>query len=70
MPLYPWLFKEDDVFSEEVYAAKGERVVPVPKEFVPYSKIIIATQGALDLVAYLLSLNHTYSIEQKVNNNE
>lgn len=70
MPPYPWLFKEDEVFSKEVYVAKGARVVPVPEEFAPEDKVIIATQEALDLVAYLLSLNHTYSIEQKVNNNE
>ncbi|MBI2487959.1 MAG: cbb3-type cytochrome c oxidase subunit II [Deltaproteobacteria bacterium] len=70
MPPYPWLFKEDEVFSKEVYAAKGERVVPVPEEFAPEGKVIIATHEALDLVAYLVSLNHTYSIEQKVNNNE
>ncbi|MGH7790702.1 MAG: cbb3-type cytochrome c oxidase subunit II [Thermodesulfobacteriota bacterium] len=70
MPPFPWLFKEDEVFSEEVYAAKGERVVPVPKEFVPDTKVIIATQEALDLVAYLLSLNHTYPIDQKGNNHE
>jgi len=63
MPPYPWLFKEEEVFSKEVYAATGERVVPVPKGFAPEDKVIIATQEALDLVAYLLSLNHTYPIK-------
>ena len=63
MPPYLWLFKEEDEFSKEVYAATGERVVPVPKGFVPEGKVIIATQEALDLVAYLLSLNHTYPIK-------
>jgi cytochrome c oxidase cbb3-type subunit 2 len=65
MPPFPWLFKEDDVFSKEVYAAKGEYVVPVPSEFVPEGKVIIATREALDLVAYLLSLDHTYPVDEK-----
>ena len=65
MPPYPWLFKEDEVFAKEVYAAKGARVVPVPQEFAPPNRVIVATQEALDLVAYLLSLNHTYPVEEK-----
>ncbi|MER3447667.1 MAG: cytochrome-c oxidase [Candidatus Dadabacteria bacterium] len=66
MPPFPWLFKEEDaVSSKYIYAASGERVVPVPKGFAPEGKVIIATQGALDLVAYLLSLDHTYPIEEK-----
>ncbi len=70
MPPYPWLFKEDEVFAKEVYAARGERIVPVPEEFAPKGKVIIATQDALDLVAYLLSLDHTYPIEETGNSNE
>jgi cytochrome c oxidase cbb3-type subunit II len=65
MPPFPWLFKEEEVLSKEVYAATGERVVPIPKEFAPKGKVIIAAQGALDLVAYLLSLDHTYPIEEE-----
>jgi cytochrome c oxidase cbb3-type subunit 2 len=70
MPPYPWLFKEDEVFAKEIYAARGERIVPVPEEFAPEGKVIIATQDALDLVAYLLSLDHTYPIDETGNNNE
>jgi len=63
MPPYPWLFKEEIRYSDEVLAARGERVVPVPEEYVPEGKVIIATQDALDLAAYLIGLNHTYPVE-------
>jgi len=60
---YPWLFKEDEVCAKEVYAAGGERIVPVPEGFAPKGKVVISTKDALDLVAYLLSLDHAYPIE-------
>ena len=65
MPPYPWLFDEEEEFSEGVFKAQGKRIVPVPDEFRPPGKVIIAKKEALELVAYLLSLNHTYSITEK-----
>jgi cytochrome c oxidase cbb3-type subunit 2 len=65
MPPYPWLFEEEEEYSEQVFKAQGKRIVPVPVEYRPNGKVIIATDDALDLVAYLLSLNHTYSITEK-----
>ena len=62
MPPYPWLFKEEIRYSDEVLAARGERVVPVPEEYVPEGKVIIATPDAIDLTAYLIGLNHTYPV--------
>lgn len=65
MPPYPWLFEEVEELPEEFYRAQGKRVVPVPKEFRPEGKVIIATQEALDLVDYLLSLKHNYPVDEK-----
>lgn len=62
MPPYPWLFRVEIRYSDEVLAARGERVVPVPEEYVPEGKVIIATPDALDLAAYLIGLNHTYPV--------
>jgi cytochrome c oxidase cbb3-type subunit 2 len=62
MPPYPWLFREEIRYSDEVLAARGERVVPVPEEYVPEGKVIIATPDAIDLTAYLIGLNHTYPV--------
>ncbi len=53
MPSFPWLFKEMD--STEI--GTSDQVVAVPKEFFNKTgKKIVATQEALDLVAYLESL--------------
>lgn len=65
MPPYPWLFREEIHYSDEVLAARGDRVVPVSQEYVPEGKVIIATQDALDLTAYLIGLNHTYPVDGK-----
>jgi cytochrome c oxidase cbb3-type subunit 2 len=65
MPPYPWLFKVEIEYSDEVLAARGERVVPVPKEYVLEGTVIIATQEALDLTAYLIGLNHTYPVDEE-----
>jgi cytochrome c oxidase cbb3-type subunit 2 len=70
MPPFPWLFEEKEAFSEQVLKAQGKRVVPVPEEFKPKGKVVVATKDALDLVAYLLSLNHTYPISQEKTTNE
>ena len=70
MPPYPWLFKLQDKFNKDIYTARGERVVPVPEKFVPDGKVVVARQDALDLVAYLLSLDHTYPVKDKGDSDE
>ncbi|MCC6383663.1 MAG: cytochrome c [Bacteroidia bacterium] len=53
MPGYPWLFEEKDASQ----VSSDEVVVAVPEQFRKgSSRKIVATQKALDLVAYLLSL--------------
>lgn len=64
MPPYPWLFKLEIEYSKDVLAARGKRVVPVPREYVPEGKVVVATQDALDLAAYLINLNHTYPVNE------
>jgi cytochrome c oxidase cbb3-type subunit II len=56
MPAYPFLFK--------VVAQPGpnDKVVSLPAQFAPAGGRVVATQEALDLVAYLTSLDHTYPI--------
>jgi cytochrome c oxidase cbb3-type subunit II len=55
MPAYPFLFKMVD------HVHPGEMVVQLPPKDAPTSgKQVVATQDALDLVAYLTALNHTY----------
>jgi cytochrome c oxidase cbb3-type subunit 2 len=50
MPAYPWMFVAKD------RTAPGDVVVPVPPEYAPPGKVIVATQAERDLVAYLASL--------------
>ena len=50
MPAYPWLFAEKD------RADPGDVKVLVPPGYAPAGKTVVATQSALDLVAYLTSL--------------
>lgn len=54
MPNYPFLF---EVKAE---AAPSDTVVAVPPAYAPDNGVVIATQEALDLTAYLLSLDRTY----------
>jgi cytochrome c oxidase cbb3-type subunit 2 len=54
MPAYPFLFRV------VAHPASGDKVVTLPPQFAPKGGDIVATQEALDLVAYLTSLNHTY----------
>lgn len=54
MPSYPWLFD----LKEASEIKDSEQVVPVPPEFLnTTSKKVVATQRAMDLVAYLQSLS-------------
>lgn len=54
MPAYPYLFKRKKA------ADPGDVVVRLPPEYQPAGEVIVATQEALDLVAYLKGLNRTY----------
>lgn len=56
MPSYPFLFE----LKKE--AEPGDRVVSLPPAFTPKGKVVIAKPAALDLTAYLLSLDRTYPI--------
>lgn len=56
MPAYPFLFRV------VAHPASGDKVVTLPPQFAPKSGEVVATQEALDLVAYLASLNHTYPV--------
>jgi len=53
MPAYPFLFEVKDEADE------GDVVVSLPDAHRP-DGVVVATQDALDLVAYLVSLDHTY----------
>lgn len=50
MPALPWLFRL------EPHPSSGARVVAVPRGAAPAGMSVVATETALDLVAYLLSL--------------
>jgi cytochrome c oxidase cbb3-type subunit 2 len=56
MPAYPFLFN--------VVAQPGptDKSVLLPPQFAPTAGMVVATQEALDLVAYLTSLDHTYPV--------
>ena len=58
MPAYPFLFEE------KPEAAPGDTVVVLPKGFAPETGVVVARQEALDLTAYLLSLNRTYPVPE------
>lgn len=57
MPGYPWLFTEKEQKSQ------NEQVVPVPPEFNPQGKVIVATTDAIDLVHYLQLLQQADVVE-------
>jgi cytochrome c oxidase cbb3-type subunit 2 len=40
----------------------NDKVVTLPPQFAPAGGQVVATQEALDLVAYLTALNHTYPV--------
>jgi cytochrome c oxidase cbb3-type subunit 2 len=50
MPAYPWLYQV------KVHADSQDIVVVVPSGYAPAGQVVIATQQAQDLVAYLKSL--------------
>lgn len=58
MPPFPWLFEEK--FS----AAPQDKIVALPDSIAPNGKILVATREGQALVAYLLSLDHSYPVVQ------
>jgi cytochrome c oxidase cbb3-type subunit 2 len=56
MPAHRFLFDAVDA------AEPGDVVVNVPADRRPEGKVIVARPEALDLVAYLLALDHTYPV--------
>ncbi|MCI2811085.1 cbb3-type cytochrome c oxidase subunit II [Eoetvoesiella caeni] len=58
MPAYPFLFEVKD--ADRV--AEGERVVHLPPGTVEEGKTVVAKPEAMDLVAYLISLNRNYPV--------
>ncbi|HER35623.1 MAG: cbb3-type cytochrome c oxidase subunit II [Halothiobacillaceae bacterium] len=54
MPAFPFLFETKDS------ADADDVVVDVPEAFRPNGEVVVARQAALDLVDYLLSLDHSY----------
>lgn len=57
MPAYPFLFEETDFLG-------GRIEVQVPEEYRGRERFIVPTQEGLDLVDYLLALDHTYPAEE------
>src|SRR3546814_15324336 len=53
MPAYPYLFEK------KAKAAPGDVVVKLPPGYAPKDGVIVASQQALDLVAYLQGPNRT-----------
>ncbi len=56
MPGFPYLFE----LKHKGAVGKGERVVTLPPGTVHYDKVVVARPEALDLVAYMIGLDHTY----------
>ncbi len=54
MPSYPFLFEIKES------AAPGDKVVALPSQFAPPHGVVVARPEALNLVSYLLALDHTY----------
>lgn len=61
MPAYPFMFEEKDK------AEPGDVVVKLPPQFRPEGKVVVAKKEALDLVAYLRSLNRSYPVNGEMN---
>lgn len=58
MPAYPFLFNIQDRLHG------GDTEVPLPPGQAPAGRHVVATRDALDLVAYLKSLDHTYPVAE------
>jgi cytochrome c oxidase cbb3-type subunit 2 len=58
MPSYPYLFE----VKAKAHTVKGDKLVALPPGIAPVDSVVVARPAALDLVRYLLSLNHTYPV--------
>ena len=56
MPSFPYLFEV------KPKAEPGDRVVTLPPSFAPAQGVVVARPAVLDLVSYLVSLDHTYPL--------
>ena len=60
MPSYPFLFNVKDAKEAE---KEGEQPLALPPAYAPnVGQVVVPTPEALDLVKYLLSMNHTYPV--------
>jgi cytochrome c oxidase cbb3-type subunit 2 len=60
MPSYPYLFTVKDAKEAE---REGEQSITLPPAFAPLvGQVVVPTPEALDLVNYLLALDHTYPV--------
>lgn len=60
MPSYPFLFSVKDAKEAET---EGEQPLSLPPAYGPnVGQVVVPTPEALDLVKYLLALNHTYPV--------
>ena len=60
MPAFRFLFNIKDAKEAE---AEGEQPLTLPPAYAPASgQVVVPTPEALDLVKYLLALNHTYPV--------
>jgi cytochrome c oxidase cbb3-type subunit 2 len=57
MPAFPFLFE-----VRQGSPRPREKVINLPPQYATAGVTVVATQQATDLVAYLVSLNHTYPI--------
>ena len=58
MPPYPWLFEQRRT------PGPNDRALILPDSIAPKRGVIVPTTEGKALVAFLLSLNHTYSVSQ------
>nr|MBV6629573.1 cbb3-type cytochrome c oxidase subunit II [Oceanococcus sp. HetDA_MAG_MS8] len=58
MPAYPFLFDLTDVVVAD------DKVVKLPEDYQPVGATVVARPGAMDLVAYLKSLDRTYPVSE------
>jgi cytochrome c oxidase cbb3-type subunit 2 len=56
MPSYPFLFEAKE--KPDI----GDHVVNLPSGYKPIGNVVVASQEALDLAAYLQGLDHTYPV--------